>query len=54
MAAALSDNENTIIEELIAVQGSSVDTGGYYKMNDALTSAAMMPSPTLNSILAKL
>ena len=54
VAAALSDNENTIIEELIAVQGSSVDTGGYYKMNDALTSEAMRPSPTLNSILAKL
>ncbi len=54
VAAALSDNENTIIEELIAVQGSSVDTGGYYKMNDALTSEAMRPSPTLNRILAKL
>jgi len=52
VASALKNDENTIIEELIAVQGSSVDTGGYYKMNDAQTGEAMRPSHTLNSILA--
>jgi isocitrate dehydrogenase len=52
VASALKNDENTIIEELIAVQGSSVDTGGYYKMNDAQTGEAMRPSRTLNSILA--
>ncbi len=54
VASALSDNEYTIIEELIAAQGSRVDTGGYYKMDDALTSKAMRPSQTLIDILANI
>ncbi|MDG1357141.1 MAG: NADP-dependent isocitrate dehydrogenase [Akkermansiaceae bacterium] len=54
VASALSDNEHTIIEELIAAQGSRVDTGGYYKMDDALTSKAMRPSQTLIDILANI
>ena len=54
VATALRGNESSIIEELIAVQGSSVDTGGYYKMNDSLTSEAMRPSQTLNDILANI
>ena len=54
VATALRGNESNIIEELIAVQGSSVDTGGYYKMNDSLTSEAMRPSQTLNDILANI
>ena len=52
IAQAMTENESKIVEELIAVQGSPVDTGGYYKMDDALTSASMRPSETLNSILA--
>ena len=37
------------------MQGSSVDTGGYYKMDDSLTGeAAMRPSQTLNDILANI
>ena len=36
------------------MQGSSVDTGGYYKMDDSLTEAAMRPSQTLNDILANI
>jgi len=52
VASALRENEDKIVEELIAVQGSSVDTGGYYKMNDTLTGQAMRPSQTLNDILA--
>lgn len=52
IAQAMTENESKIVEELIAVQGSPVDTGGYYKMDDALTSASMRPSETLNNILA--
>ena len=54
VAKELAENEGTIVEELIAVQGNPVDTGGYYKVDDALTSAAMRPSKTLNSILASI
>ncbi len=51
-AKALAESESAIVQELIAVQGSPVDTGGYYLTNDALTSAAMRPSQTFNNILA--
>ena len=54
VAEALAANETQIVEELIAVQGSPVDTGGYYKMDDALTGDAMRPSQTLNGILASI
>ena len=40
-----------IIEELLAAQGSPVDIGGYYLTDEALTSAAMRPSATLNGIV---
>jgi len=52
IAQSLGENEDKIVGELIGVQGAPVDTGGYYKMDDALTSAAMRPSQTLNEILA--
>jgi isocitrate dehydrogenase len=51
LAAALSSNENTIVEELIAVQGKPADIGGYYFMNDALATAIMRPSTTLNNAI---
>ena len=54
VAEALAANETQIVEELIAVQGSPVDTGGYYKMDDTLTGDAMRPSQTLNGILASI
>ncbi len=54
IAEQLSENESKIAEELIAVQGNSVDIGGYYQPDDAKTSAAMRPSETLNGILANL
>ena len=50
-AKALADNEATILAELLEVQGAPVDIGGYYQPNDALASAAMRPSATLNSII---
>lgn len=51
IAQALTANENLIVEELIAVQGKSVDIKGYFNPNRDLTSAAMRPSATLNGIL---
>ena len=51
IAKALSENEATIVGELEAVQGSSVDIKGYYRPDEALASAAMRPSATLNAII---
>jgi len=52
VAAALQANEQKIVAELIGVQGKPVDIGGYYHPNPQLTSQAMRPSATLNTILA--
>jgi isocitrate dehydrogenase len=54
LAEALAANEAKINAELIAAQGKSVDTGGYYLPDQAKTSAAMRPSATLNAALAAL
>jgi isocitrate dehydrogenase len=54
VADALAANEAKINAELIAAQGKSVDTGGYYLPDQAKTSAGMRPSATLNEALAKL
>lgn len=54
IAAALAENETQIVQELISVQGHPVNTDGYYKPDDTLTSAAMRPSQTLNTILLNL
>jgi isocitrate dehydrogenase len=51
LAEALAANEQRIIEDLAAVQGSAVDIGGYYHPSDALACAAMRPSETFNEIL---
>ncbi|NLA09319.1 MAG: NADP-dependent isocitrate dehydrogenase [Microbacteriaceae bacterium] len=52
VAAALAANEDKIVAELIAVQGSPVDIGGYYRPNEELVSAIMRPSATFNEIIA--
>ncbi|WP_426574127.1 NADP-dependent isocitrate dehydrogenase [Aquihabitans sp. McL0605] len=54
VAAALVDGEDAIVAELNGVQGSPVDMGGYYAPDEALVSAAMRPSPTLNAALTLL
>ncbi|HVC52209.1 MAG TPA: NADP-dependent isocitrate dehydrogenase [Stellaceae bacterium] len=54
LAEALAANEAKINAELIAAQGKSVDTGGYYLPDQAKASAAMRPSATLNAALAAL
>ncbi len=51
VAAALTSGEDQIVAELVAVQGSPCDVGGYYRPNDDLASAAMRPSATFNAAL---
>jgi isocitrate dehydrogenase len=54
LAAELSENEEKIAAELLDVQGTAMDIGGYYQPDTALTSAAMRPSRTFNGLLAAL
>ena len=54
VADALSANETKIVAELGAVQGHSVDVGGYYMPDDAKATEAMRPSGTFNGILASI
>ena len=51
VAKALQDNEDKIIEELLAVEGKAQDIGGYFHPNDELAAKAMRPSATLNGII---
>ncbi|GAA0891425.1 NADP-dependent isocitrate dehydrogenase [Fulvivirga kasyanovii] len=51
IAQKLADNEQKIIDELNAAQGSPVDIGGYYNPNHEKVSRAMRPSATLNEII---
>jgi isocitrate dehydrogenase len=54
VAAELTSNEDAIINELAAVQGSPVDLGGYYRPDTAKVADIMRPSPLLNKIIATL
>ena len=54
IAAELREKADTIAEEMIAVQGSPVELGGYFRPDADKTSAVMRPSETLNAIIAKL
>ncbi|MGC3021251.1 NADP-dependent isocitrate dehydrogenase [Brevibacterium sp. FAM 24630] len=54
VAKALAEKEETIAAELLEVQGSPVDLGGYYYPNEEKISAAMRPSATLNEIISSL
>ncbi len=49
--ASLAASEEKIVGELIGVQGSPVDIGGYYLPDDDKASAAMRPSVTLNGLI---
>ncbi|UII33360.1 NADP-dependent isocitrate dehydrogenase [Fulvivirga ulvae] len=51
VAQKLADNEQKIIDELNAAQGSPVDIGGYYNPEHEKVSNAMRPSNTLNKII---
>jgi len=54
LAGSLRAAEQTINEELLGVQGSPVDVGGYYRPDDDLATAVMRPSKTLNDIVSAL
>ncbi|MER5544053.1 NADP-dependent isocitrate dehydrogenase [Streptomyces sp. NPDC001130] len=54
LAEALAANEQKIVEELLAVQGSPADIGGYYQVDQAKADAVMRPSATWNEALASL
>jgi isocitrate dehydrogenase len=43
--------EKQIGAEMIAVQDKPADIGAYYQPDDAMASAALRPSKTLNDIL---
>jgi len=51
IAAELRDNEETILQELLDVQGGPADLGGYYWFDDAKTTKVMRPSETFNRIV---
>ena len=54
LAKLLSEQEATIVDELLAVQGQPVDIGGYYRPDMTKTTAAMRPSNTFNIALSTL
>ncbi|BBJ39717.1 NADP-dependent isocitrate dehydrogenase [Streptomyces antimycoticus] len=54
LAEVLTAQEQTIVDELLAVQGSPADIGGYYQPDPAKAAAVMRPSATLNQALATL
>ena len=54
LAKALRGNEDAITEELLAVQGSPADIGGYYRPDAAKADAVMRPSKTFNETLGAL
>ncbi|MGC6431631.1 MAG: NADP-dependent isocitrate dehydrogenase [Jejuia sp.] len=51
IAKSLEENEDSIISELIDIQGVATDIGGYYMPTDA-ADAIMRPSETFNVIIA--
>ena len=54
IATEFTANEAQINGELIGAQGKPQTIGGYYQPNPELTSKAMRPSTTFNTILAKI
>ena len=54
VATELRAQAEAISGELIDVQGSSVDLGGYYRPDADKTAAVMRPSQTLNGIITRL
>ena len=51
VAESLAANEQKIVDELLAVQGSPVDIGGYYHPDADKVVSVMRPSATLNEIV---
>jgi isocitrate dehydrogenase len=53
-AERLTAQEQQIVDELVAVQGSPADVGGYYQPDPAKAAEVMRPSHTFNEALASL
>jgi isocitrate dehydrogenase len=51
VAKALTDAESKIAQEMLDVQGSPADLGGYYSPDDDKATAVMRPSATLNAVI---
>ncbi|KQX49852.1 MULTISPECIES: NADP-dependent isocitrate dehydrogenase [unclassified Streptomyces] len=54
LAETLASNERKIVDELVAVQGSPAEIGGYYQPDPAKAAAVMRPSATFNEAVASL
>ncbi|GHB60774.1 isocitrate dehydrogenase, NADP-dependent [Streptomyces cirratus] len=54
LAKTLAESEEKIVGELIAVQGSPAEIGGYYQPDPAKAAAVMRPSATFNQAIATL
>ncbi|KQU69281.1 NADP-dependent isocitrate dehydrogenase [Phycicoccus sp. Root101] len=54
VSKTLTEQEDAINAELLAVQGHPADIGGYYRPDEAKASAVMRPSATFNEALAAL
>ena len=54
LAATLAENEQEIVDELLAVQGNPVEIGGYYAPDPVKAEAIMRPSATFNAALTTL
>ncbi len=54
VAKQLTENEKTIVHEIMASEGKPTDIGGYYLPDDQLAEKAMRPSATLNKIIDSL
>lgn len=54
VAEQLTSNEDTIVSELLAVQGSPVDIGGYYHPDITKVVAVMRPSQKFTEVLSTL
>ncbi len=54
LAGTLAEQEEAIVTELLAVQGSPVDLGGYYQPDPERCEAVMRPSKLFNDALATL
>jgi isocitrate dehydrogenase len=54
LASSLRENEQTIVDELLAVQGKPADIGGYFRPDAEKAAAVMRPSATFNDAIASL
>jgi isocitrate dehydrogenase len=54
VAKALTESETKIAQEMLDVQGSPADLGGYYSPDDAKAFPVRRPSTTLNAIIDRL